>query len=283
VRSALSLLGAIVIAACSSEFTPSPETTAASLVPGRACPEGNAATYESFAGPFFLSWCTGCHSSSLDEAQRRGAPANINFDRLEDIKAHALRIFERAADDHLTMPPAGGPTKEQRKLLGDWLGCGAPGVQTALDAGTGESSRPPPPTGACAASRPALPPSLLPRCSAATLTCIESCGKLPESEREACTNKCYADDTTPPSSNINCASCVYYQLLSCSDRNGCHDAVANFYCCGEQKCSRSTDPECFQKQCAAETQAMGLCLYYVTPQCNDFYGASSEVAQCFAK
>jgi hypothetical protein len=277
VRSALSLLGAIVIAACSSELTASPEKITSSLVPGRACPEGNATSYESFGGPFFLSWCTGCHSSSLDESARRGAPAGIDFDRLEDIKKHAERIYARAGDDHLTMPPAGGPTREQRKLLGDWLGCGAPGAEMTLDGGPSQSTRPPPPTGACAASRAPLPAALLPRCQASTRSCIAACD-----DDDDCTNECYAADTTPPSSNVTCSGCVFYQLLSCSDRNGCHDTVASFFCCGEKNCTGSSDPECYQKKCAAESQALGLCLYYVTPQCNDFYGESSDVAKCFA-
>lgn len=92
----------------------------------RPCPEDSPLTAENFGGPFMLSHCTGCHHSSLPAAERAGAPAGIDFDKLGDVRKHAERIWARAADQNMTMPPLGGPPQDERTRLGEWLACGAP-------------------------------------------------------------------------------------------------------------------------------------------------------------
>ena len=92
----------------------------------RPCPDDSFLTYESFGGPFMLSYCTGCHHSRLPADQRQGAPIEANFDDLEAIRSWADRIWARAADDNATMPPIGAPGAEERARLGQWLACGAP-------------------------------------------------------------------------------------------------------------------------------------------------------------
>ena len=92
----------------------------------RPCPDDNELTFSNFGRGFMLSWCTGCHSSSLRGEERAGAPDGTDFDRLAPIQDFAERIWVRSADDNLTMPPVGGPSDEERFLLGQWLACGAP-------------------------------------------------------------------------------------------------------------------------------------------------------------
>jgi hypothetical protein len=92
----------------------------------RPCPEDSFLSFENFGAIHLLNYCTGCHSSGLPADQRQGAPIEINFDDLEDVRGHAPRIWARAADHNVTMPPAGGAPEGERALLGEWLACGAP-------------------------------------------------------------------------------------------------------------------------------------------------------------
>lgn len=92
----------------------------------RPCPDDSFLTYESFGGPHMLTFCTGCHHSRLPADMRQGAPIAMNFDDIEDIRAHADRIWARAGDHNDTMPPVGPATADERTMLGEWLACGAP-------------------------------------------------------------------------------------------------------------------------------------------------------------
>ncbi len=92
----------------------------------RPCPEDSTLSAENFGAPFLLTQCTGCHHSSLPASERAGAPLDINFDALADVRKHAPRIWARAADSNATMPPLGGPPQDERTRLGEWLACGAP-------------------------------------------------------------------------------------------------------------------------------------------------------------
>ncbi|MCA9650427.1 MAG: hypothetical protein H6712_14340 [Myxococcales bacterium] len=92
----------------------------------RPCPDGSFLTYESFGGGFMLTYCTGCHHSRLPADTRQGAPIEVSFDDLEDIRAWADRIWARSGDDNDTMPPVGPASAEDRARLGEWLACGAP-------------------------------------------------------------------------------------------------------------------------------------------------------------
>lgn len=91
----------------------------------RPCPDDSFLTYEDFGEPFLLSWCTGCHSSSLDEDERQGAPVGSNFETIAQVRKNAERLWARAGDHNITMPPVGGPEAEERELFGEWLACGA--------------------------------------------------------------------------------------------------------------------------------------------------------------
>ena len=99
------------------------------VIPGRACPPDTVVSYENFGSPFLSTWCTSCHASGLVVGERSLAPIGVNFDSYESVRLNAVRIYYRGADVQVTptwMPPAGGPTDEDRFLLGDWLACDAP-------------------------------------------------------------------------------------------------------------------------------------------------------------
>jgi uncharacterized membrane protein len=123
------VLGAVLVAACGTEPTIS-ETRIADdggdLVP--VDPDACATsflTYENFGGLFVSSWCRGCHSSALPDGMRQKAPAAVNFDDADQVRTWGPRIAVRAASVEPTMPPAGGPTDEERALLAEWITCGA--------------------------------------------------------------------------------------------------------------------------------------------------------------
>ena len=80
--------------------------------------------YQSFGEPFVLDWCRGCHSSAVPAGMRQLAPIDVNFDNAADIARHKDRIVLRATGATPTMPPAGGPSPEERALLAEWAGCG---------------------------------------------------------------------------------------------------------------------------------------------------------------
>ncbi len=92
----------------------------------RPCPEDSFLTFENFGAMFFLNYCTGCHASGLPADQRQGAPVEVNFDDIGDIRQWDGVIWGRAADQNTTMPPLGVPPADEREMLGEWLACGAP-------------------------------------------------------------------------------------------------------------------------------------------------------------
>ena len=81
--------------------------------------------YDNFGAPFVINWCRGCHSSEVPMNMRQKAPIDANFDTIEEVRMWGERIASRATGTAPNMPPAGGPTAEERALLAEWLTCGA--------------------------------------------------------------------------------------------------------------------------------------------------------------
>jgi uncharacterized membrane protein len=81
--------------------------------------------YDNFGSPFIVNWCRACHSADAPADMRQKAPAEVNFDNLSEIRRWSFAI-QRSAGDGVSMPPAGGPSSEERQMLVEWLGCGAP-------------------------------------------------------------------------------------------------------------------------------------------------------------
>jgi uncharacterized membrane protein len=83
----------------------------------------SALTYQTFGEPFMTNWCRGCHSADIYPMMRQDAPLDINFDTLDQVRQRRVMI-ETLTVKRPTMPPAGGPSAEERALLDEWLTCG---------------------------------------------------------------------------------------------------------------------------------------------------------------
>ncbi|MEO8703683.1 MAG: hypothetical protein ABI867_26775 [Kofleriaceae bacterium] len=81
--------------------------------------------YTGFGEPFILDWCAGCHTSTLPAEMRQDSPIDVNFDDRTATVPWVERIRIRATGASPTMPPAGGPSDEERALLAEWIDCGA--------------------------------------------------------------------------------------------------------------------------------------------------------------
>lgn len=78
-----------------------------------------------FADVALLDSCTGCHSSTLTDADRNGAPVDVNYDTYEDAVAGAEHGAE--AVNAGIMPPGGGTlTEEDKQAFYAWALCGQP-------------------------------------------------------------------------------------------------------------------------------------------------------------
>jgi hypothetical protein len=93
------------------------------------CPSTSVVTYENFAQSWILRQCVPCHSVELQEGERADAPLGVDFNTYAMVRQWADNMFLRAAYNHETMPPAGGPYPEDRVLFGDWMACQAPREQ----------------------------------------------------------------------------------------------------------------------------------------------------------
>jgi uncharacterized membrane protein len=91
-----------------------------------ACETETYLRYDNFAAGFSADWCRGCHSSAVPEGGRQDAPLDVNFDTEADLVKWRERILVRATGATPTMPPAGGPSEEERQLLREWIDCGMP-------------------------------------------------------------------------------------------------------------------------------------------------------------
>lgn len=81
--------------------------------------------YDNFGAPFIVNWCRACHSADTPPGMRQQAPDDVNFDNLSEIRRWSLQIRLTSGQGG-SMPPAGGPSDDERRMLVEWLGCGAP-------------------------------------------------------------------------------------------------------------------------------------------------------------
>ncbi|MBT9558515.1 MAG: c-type cytochrome [Myxococcales bacterium] len=78
-------------------------------------------TWANFGEGFVLDNCQACHAHGA--ADRHGAPAEVAFDTLDDVLTWQDRIVARAGSELGGMPPAGGVSETDRKLLLAWIAC----------------------------------------------------------------------------------------------------------------------------------------------------------------
>ena len=146
-----------------------------------------------------------------------------------------------------------------------------PMMTPVVDAGSGQM---------CAMRRVPLPSALLPRCSAATAACIEDCTDA--ADADSCREVCIDADSTPAETTygLDCAGCIYLQLFACVDAAGCHDGVADAFCCIADKCPAGSPEGCSENSCGEELTTALTCGYFADMACTDFN--RGLIAQCYA-
>jgi uncharacterized membrane protein len=82
--------------------------------------------WHTVGAPFFYTWCTPCHSATLPEEDRQGAPQGMSFETVEDVRLYASIIEIEMFAGVPTMPPSGGPSDTELDALADWFDCGLP-------------------------------------------------------------------------------------------------------------------------------------------------------------
>ncbi len=90
---------------------------------GSTCPDDSTLSYANFGQAFMQSHCLACHSS--------GGPESPKLDTLEQIRANSSNIDKAAAAGpngvNTYMPEGASVDEAERRKLGEWLACGAPG------------------------------------------------------------------------------------------------------------------------------------------------------------
>lgn len=85
------------------------------------CEEAPPVSWDYWGEGFMIESCQPCHASTA--AERNGAPVDVVFDSEADVRRQAAAILAVATGEDPSMPPAGGPTEEDRALLEAWLRC----------------------------------------------------------------------------------------------------------------------------------------------------------------
>jgi uncharacterized membrane protein len=118
---------ALLVAACGTDSVPRDGDGSGSNMLEDVDPsvcDASYLDYDNFGAPFVINWCRGCHSSAVPANMRQKAPLAANFDNLEQVRMWSMHIANRATGSMPNMPPAGGPSEDERKLLAEWLACG---------------------------------------------------------------------------------------------------------------------------------------------------------------
>ena len=79
-----------------------------------SCPPDSTLTYTNFAQDVISTRCSSCHDNKSPRLMTQA-----------ELKAQTSQILDAAVYTD-AMPNGGGMTLEERKLLGEWLVCGAP-------------------------------------------------------------------------------------------------------------------------------------------------------------
>lgn len=128
------------LAACTSSATPtdagSDLADAAALCPALSQPVAmpgdpiGGDTFQSFAKPFFATWCTRCHSQSLAPTDagdpRNGAPVGLDWDVEASVRLHLADIRHDVGVSHYMPFNDPKPTCAERFELIRWIDAGAP-------------------------------------------------------------------------------------------------------------------------------------------------------------
>ncbi len=114
------MIAILLMLACSGTAKDTGSAPAAE-VPPLDCAVEPDVTWDNWGHAHFTTQCQGCHASQTPN--RYGAPAGIHFDTVDAVRAQKDRVYQRVLVDG-TMPPAGGLTPDEKKLLEILLACG---------------------------------------------------------------------------------------------------------------------------------------------------------------
>lgn len=107
------MIRAVLLAAAVTACTANTDTgiTASDLT----CPPDSTLTYANFGQAFLADNCSSCHTS-------RDRPS---LTTQAAVQSNRAAIIDVAVTSNV-MPASGSMTLDERKLLGEWLTCGAP-------------------------------------------------------------------------------------------------------------------------------------------------------------
>lgn len=174
----------------------------------------------------------------------------------------------------------GGGTDAGHLADGAPIDAGAPvDGSPAGDAGPGMDA-----AVSCSAPLVALPPAALPRCTAATHSCIDACvADAGTGSPVPCVAACEADDLTPSYTgsgvtNLNCGGCLNREQRRCIQDLGCASEVSALDCCVAAHCP---DGSCVGTMCMTEYSAFSTCATTTAAPCS-MMPTAFGVAHCFA-
>ena len=116
------LVLSIVLAGCAKEDGAVGADSASSAA---FCAGAPALTWESYGHGFMATYCLPCHSA--DAQSRYGAPADMNFDTVDETWSFKEEILYSVVETS-TEPPGGGVYTEDKQRLEAWLRCAEPGT-----------------------------------------------------------------------------------------------------------------------------------------------------------
>jgi hypothetical protein len=83
-------------------------------------------TWASFAKPFFASYCTRCHSSTLTGPARNNAPDGYDWDVEATVIKYAPLIRDAVGVSNFMPPDMPQPSCDDRRRLVRWIDAGTP-------------------------------------------------------------------------------------------------------------------------------------------------------------
>ena len=90
------------------------------------CEDQPLLNWTNFGQGFLIQYCNGCHHS--DTPDRYGAPDEAVFDSVDLVWDQKGSILSVSTGESPRMPPNGGASDLDRRMLEIWLNCGEPGT-----------------------------------------------------------------------------------------------------------------------------------------------------------
>lgn len=88
------------------------------------CPPNSSAA-QAAGHDVVVGKCEVCHSSQVTGTNRLGAPEDLNFDKLETVRAEADEMYEETMSGEMPPDPGSKVTGTDLENMRIWLACGA--------------------------------------------------------------------------------------------------------------------------------------------------------------